>query len=159
MKKLLIIIGLFGMILNSHGQRDVWNGSFDLANLGGTDTVLYKYLLDTNRAGTVQASLTGFGSYWGIEFEAKTISSLCADAIIDIGFSQDAATFTSYSTVTGGSTVFPYTIAPGDSAAVNGTQKLTRGDESPVHPYQYYAIKITKGSCSTGVLTWKLTQN
>lgn len=153
MKKLIIILSLFVIILNSYGQRDIWIDTFNIAILGGTDTVLYKANEDVD--GDYRH---GFGEQWGIEFEVKAIGAGCNDAIIDIGFSQDGTTFTSFSSITGGSIVFPYIVTGADSSDVNGVQKLTVGDYSGVFAFEYFAIKITKGSCTEGNITWKLTQ-
>lgn len=136
MKKLILLISLFGIVLNGYGQRDVWTDTFNIATLGGTDTVIYKYNEDS-----VGSYKPGFGECWSMEIECKAVSALCSDAIIDIGFSQDMTTFTSFSSVTGGSTVLPYIITGSDSASVNGVYKLS------------------KGSCSSGSLIVKVTQN
>ena len=137
--------------VNAYCQRDVWNGSFDMATLGGTDTVLYKSVEDTSKPNL--GAKRGFSLDWGIEFEFISVLRVCGDAIINIGYSQNKNTFTQYI-----DDRLPYTMIVGDSAAVNGIYKASEGWDKVNFAYRYYAVKISKGSCTSGVVTWTLTQ-
>lgn len=142
MKKLILIFGLFGMILNSYGQRDTWADTFSLASIIGTDTVLYKTTEDTDGG-----YRPGFGGYWSLEVNFKGLSA--SGAIIQPGCSNYGDTFNSLADA--------FTLNLSDSASVNGTQKATVLFDDIQHRAKYNALKITPGAI-TGNLIFKYIQ-
>ena len=150
MKKILLLVG-FAIIALTGYSRGPYLDSIDVSLITSTDSV---YFIPLNRA--------NFGSDWGIEFEYSTLNA--SDATISVGISNFGNTFTPYESVN----AIVLNVAT-DTTSVNGSapgiskrtlQPATFATDASMTPlvFNYLAIKVVKGSVTTGKIYYIIRQ-
>lgn len=150
MKKILLLIG-FAIIALTGYSRVPYLDSIDVSLITSTDSV---YFIPLSRA--------NFGSDWGIEFEYSTLNA--SDATISVGISNFGNTFTPYEAMN----AIVLNVAT-DTAAVNGAapgisarvlQPATTATDASNTPltFNYLAIKVAKGSVTSGKIYYIIRQ-
>ena len=132
MKRILLILLLFPFITFSQSSNEV---EFDMSEISGTDTVLFF---------TFYSKTTT-----GIEFDYSDFDA--DDATLSPGNTNFGYTFNKVD-----DSRFPYTLdVTTNEASVNGTTYATLFITKDTWGSKYAAIKVTKGSVTSGTLTYK----